>query len=733
MKKHEKKQKISNAGKPDAGSPLFFIISLLLLASAAILRYFCPEELYILGTQSYASQYFSNAYPYLMEMIVHLFKKVFAVYARGYLLPSYVFLAPSIILMAFGYARWKGLKTDFFSFVENEKNEKKLKWGLFFTSLISCLLVQFILFWNYPTISDEFSYVFEGDLIASGKLYAESPPMPEFFQSDNIINDGRWFSKYTIGWPFLLAIGRILHVQFMLAPLCVAFSVLIVYLMGKRLFGIKCGTIAAFLGIFSPFLFINGGTFFPHTSAALFTILAFYLIMLAFEENNLLYAALAGASLGFLVNIRPGDGAVVFIASLPMMLYYLIKSQNKKSAALKAFIVCLIFTCGIGVIMLVNYIQMGNPFLMGFIKFKHYEKWGFGNFGHSPVKGLWNVTYSFMRNQLWVVPFIPLLSTFSLFLKDMRVKLLLFIPLGFAAFYVGYFGLGVMEVGARFYVPAFVGTLVPASAGLLFLEEKWKKSGMDGVNLFIPSFFTCCAVFMIFGVYIRLFPFINDQIKEMRQMTNWTKNPPMVFGRSIIFIRDDPRGLAMSFNRNHWDYKNNKNLIVFFLTPAENKALLEKFPDRKPYMLTIDKEAGQYAVSKYFDNRETALNYYRAGLNYWHGMDQEFSRPRAEAAFKKSLELEPGNHDVMMDLAQLSFDMGKYQQAADLFSALTDDKKHKEEALYRLGRSLWELGKKDEAISTLERLIRDGKRENLVLLAASWAEYYRTHEPPVKK
>ena len=46
---------------------------------------------------------------------------------------------------------------------------------------------------NYPVTGDEFSYVFQADVLASGKLYAESPPGPwrDFFKTQQIINDGK--------------------------------------------------------------------------------------------------------------------------------------------------------------------------------------------------------------------------------------------------------------------------------------------------------------------------------------------------------------------------------------------------------------------------------------------------------------------------------------------------------------------------------------------------------------
>ncbi len=100
---------------------------------------------------------------------------------------------------------------------------------------VAALLVYFVLAQQFPISGDDYSYLYQARLFASGKMYAEDPlydrDLPFYdclatycFRDDQ----GHRFSQYPPGWPALLAVGVKLRVPWVVDPLLGA---LLVFLM----------------------------------------------------------------------------------------------------------------------------------------------------------------------------------------------------------------------------------------------------------------------------------------------------------------------------------------------------------------------------------------------------------------------------------------------------------------------------------------------------------------------
>lgn len=60
-----------------------------------------------------------------------------------------------------------------------------------------------------PVVHDEFAYVLQAQIFASGRWTAPSPPMPEFFEQAHVLLVPRLAAKYPPGHSMLLAIGAV--------------------------------------------------------------------------------------------------------------------------------------------------------------------------------------------------------------------------------------------------------------------------------------------------------------------------------------------------------------------------------------------------------------------------------------------------------------------------------------------------------------------------------------------
>ncbi len=169
-----------------------------------------------------------------------------------------------------------------------------------------------------PRVPDSVLYVFQGKIFASGHLTADAPPARESFSifSPHMLQviDGRWFTQYLFGHPMFLAAGHLVGAVWLVPPLLGALSVAMIYWVGKRMYGISVGLVAAVLLFSSPFFLMTGSNFMSHNTAAFTLIASLFLITLP-TKRRLLAMFFAGVFLGLLFNNR----ALTAVAFMPVL------------------------------------------------------------------------------------------------------------------------------------------------------------------------------------------------------------------------------------------------------------------------------------------------------------------------------------------------------------------------------------------------------------------------------
>ena len=707
--------------------------ALLLLAGAIALRLTASRFFYNVETERVSAYRLAEDVPRLSTVMWTLFKSLSGIYGRGYLLPAYVLLLPAIILLASRLSRARSVQTgaealaEAPAFMETQAHQRRFLVAVFVVTFLVVTGIHFFVIHAYPQVSDEHSYVFQADLLASGKLYTESPPMPQFFQTMNIVNDGKWYSKYTVGWPLLLAPGRLARADFAVNAACAALSLVVLYLIGKQLLGPSGGALSVFFAGLSPFFLLPAGTYFPHTASGLASLLYVYCLVRAAEDGKWRYAACAGLSLAYLLQIRPQDGLLILVGTLPLVVYLARRrsaggQRAVKRAPARFALVLILFALGVGALMLVNKVQTGQAGLFAFLKYEPTERWGFGTLGHSPLRGLWNMAYTFMRAGFWAVPFLAVLALISMVRRQLAVTLLVMPAVAFAAFYFFYYDLGGMDVGVRFYLPALILLCVPAAGGVLAIKDVWEKSRRPGSADFLPSLVALVAAFMVLGVFPPLLTEVGSRFEQSVNLYRQTTHPSEVQGRSIIFLGDDPDRKNNLFTRNTWRYDEQTNLMVYYLTPQENLELIKRFPDRQPYFVFLNMESRRYEVTSQVDNSESPHNYVLAARNYRYGVEDT---DRAEEAYMSALALDRYNINTVVELAGLYVSHKEYEKAVPLYRAVIATGRYPA-VQYLLGRTFGEMGRKDEAIEVLEAFAETWSDEVLKTKAQGWIDYYRS-------
>jgi hypothetical protein len=147
-----------------------------------------------------------------------------------------------------------------------------------------CLPVFFLLARRSPVSGDDYAYLFQAELLASGKLYAESP----FYREDHPLHDcvltkcltdhqGKRFSKYPPGWSLLLGIGVALKAPWLVDPILGALVVYLFLTHVERRHGPEPGRACGTLLVLNGFLVYYAASYRPHVAAMLGVVAAFLL------------------------------------------------------------------------------------------------------------------------------------------------------------------------------------------------------------------------------------------------------------------------------------------------------------------------------------------------------------------------------------------------------------------------------------------------------------------------
>ena len=140
------------------------------------------------------------------------------------------------------------------------------------------------------------------------------------------------------------------------------------------------------------------------------------------------------------------------------------------------------------------------------------------------------------------------------------------------------------------------------------------------------------------------------------------------------------------------------------------------FPGRNVYCVLHDPKEGNYYVQKGIDNRETAMNYFNAAMNYQFAVRD---LPHAIEVFKKALSLSPKEPVISRRLGDLYFELSRYEEAAKCYKISAETPGY-ENSLYLMARCFYEMGRKEDAIRTFNEYITRSKDREMIEKAKGW-------------
>ncbi len=173
---------------------------------------------------------------------------------------------------------------------------------------------------SLPHTPDGICYLWQAKTFAMGRLFVQSHDLPEFFNQLFFINDGRWYSLFQPGFPFLMTVFVLLKIPMLLNPLLTAIAVVLVYPIGRRVFNDRTAKLGLLMLALSPMHLAIGATMLSHSFAMVLTELAVLFSLKLEEENRGRDAAILGAALGWLFLSRAMNGTVMVLLTMAFLL-----------------------------------------------------------------------------------------------------------------------------------------------------------------------------------------------------------------------------------------------------------------------------------------------------------------------------------------------------------------------------------------------------------------------------
>ena len=451
-------------------------------------------------------------------------------------------------------------------------------------SLSTLSWIALVVLQNFPNSVDEYSYIYQAKTLLAGRFWNPPHPLQDFFNFTHLYTvNGKTFSYYPFGWPLLLALGMLLNIPtWLINPMAATLSLVILYLIAKRIYEPRVGVYAVLMTLVSSFFLFNSSSYFSHTSCSLFILLFAYFTIVSIDEEKTGKLLWAGFFLGWAFITRY---YTALLCALPLIILTLSKpGRSKKIFWLLAGILPFILF-----LMISNYEITGNAIVSPYSFDTLHTHFFPIVLGRNLTAFSQNILYFI----LWAPPFLLFIysSFFVRHLKDALTKGIgAIFPCLAAGCFFYYYPPG-NEYGPRFYYEAFPFMILFVSS-YLFKENSYSAKKLFDKTLFL---------LFIAGLIIHI-PLTGYLFKIKKQVV-WDRQTPyrlvqeQKIHHAVIFIKTSSgkiypirRGELL---RNDLDFSN--DVLYVQDRREENKKLMHYYPDKTYYVFTFDrnKDKGQ--------------------------------------------------------------------------------------------------------------------------------------------
>jgi hypothetical protein len=239
---------------------------------------------------------------------------------------------------------------------------------------LSAVAIRAFVLRGAPVTDDESGYKFMAEVLATGRLWVDSPPLKAFFDRVFMINDGRFYGQYFIGWSALMVPGVYVGATGYMNALYAALTVPALFGTVRRLAGPSAARVTTLIFLASPMLMVGAATEMSHPSCLMALAWTFYFHLRSCERPDAWWTH-AGVAFffGLAFLIRPTSAVGV---GLPVLLAWLWTTARSPAAVRRvAFLAFALPATALAAVFLgVNTAQNGSPLLTSYARMQDYMK-----------------------------------------------------------------------------------------------------------------------------------------------------------------------------------------------------------------------------------------------------------------------------------------------------------------------------------------------------------------------
>lgn len=468
-------------------------------------------------------------------------------------------------------------------------------WVIILSSVLCLLSYQ-----GFPHIPDEVMYLYQARYMADGSLTVPAPPVPEAFSFYLVPHESdRWYSIFPPGWPFVLALGVILGIPWLVNPFLAGLNIVLVYTLIRDVSDRAKARFALFLLCLSPWYIFMAMSFMSHTFTLTCVLSAALCVNRARKSGKTIWGGMGGMAIGMVSLIRPLDGLIV--AGILGLWAVGVGGRRLKFSSIIALVLGAI-TIG-ATVLIYNKQITGDP--VTFPLSAYYEKYfghksnalGFGPErglgwahdpfpGHGPLDALVNAHFNLFAINIELLGW----STGSLLLvvlllfsknKSQSVYFLFIIICAIAAAYSLYWFSGGPDFGARYWYLMIIPLIGLTVRSIQMLQE-YPEMGKSDVR-FGSARVGVAFLSLSLMALINFFPWrAIDKYHHYR-----CRRPDIVslaeeygFGRSLVLIRGDDSDYLSAWIFNPLDPFADAPVYAWNRNSEIETRLLEAYSDR---------------------------------------------------------------------------------------------------------------------------------------------------------
>ena len=207
--------------------------------------------------------------------------------------------------------------------------------------------VSYRVFDNYPFCSDEYNYLYQAKMFASGHLWVNADQKAhDLFENYMILSNGKLFSKYPPGFSLLLLPGVKLGITGLINPLISTITLIFLYLLCAEFVGSFFSILAVSLVAANIYFLGYGASYFSQPASLCLTSMALFFFQRFRSSKRELFLIFSMSALSFHFLVRPLDALCLWAA---ISFGILMSGRPKKS-----LLYCLLPIAGVLILLCYN-------------------------------------------------------------------------------------------------------------------------------------------------------------------------------------------------------------------------------------------------------------------------------------------------------------------------------------------------------------------------------------------